>query len=281
MTLLQKLLPLFDNRVQAQFKAIPVTLLIMLAGLATVTTKATAAQQQQVINCITCHSGLPAKLSQPVKLWQSSIHSEHGIACNNCHGGDILDTANAMSPASGFRGAPKTPAQIPPICGGCHMGVLKHYTQSAHGRTLGKGGPSCVTCHGSHLVLKASLELINKKNCTTCHTYKKASAIKQAMLKTEGMLMAIENRIKVLKKQGVDTDALDKRLFALRNRFHAMYHSLDVNKIKLESVHIQEELKRTNGIAGVGTGQTTGILAVCAALLAATLFHLIRKNLDS
>ena len=269
--------------------------MILLAGLATLATKATGAQQQQVINCITCHSVLPAKLSNPVKLWQSSIHSEHGIACNNCHGGDILDTANAMSPASGFRGAPKTPAEIPPICGGCHMGVVKHYNQSAHGKALLKSGnstklmkvyrmlhsaPTCVTCHGSHHVVKASLDLINRTNCSKCHTYKKAGEIKQAMLKTEDMLMAIDKRIKVLKSQGVDTDTLEKRLFALRNRFHAMYHSLDVNKIKLESVHIQDELKKTNGISGVGTSQTTGIIAIACFLLAASLFHLIRKNLE-
>ena len=262
-----------------KMQAIKITLmlLLLLTGL-TVPLQLQAAQMQ-VIVCIKCHLSLPAKLSQPVKLWEKSIHSEHGINCSNCHGGDILDSANAMNPDRGFKGKP-VPTAIPALCGGCHMGVMKHYILSAHGRALGKGGPTCVTCHGSHQVVKASLDLINQKNCTACHTYQKAKVIKQAMLKTEGMLMAIDNRIKVLKSQGVLTDTLEKRLFALRNRFHAMYHSLDVNKIKLESVHIQDELKRTNGVAGVGTSQTTGILAIGGALLAAALFHLIRKNLD-
>jgi len=100
------------------------------------------------------------------------------------------------------------------------------------------------------------------------------------MLKTESMLKAIENKIKLLKSQGVATDNLEKRLFSLRNRFHAMYHSLDINLIKQESAHIQAELEKTSGVGGVGTGPLTGAVAVGWALLAALLFHLIRKNLD-
>lgn len=235
---------------------------------------------QSVIVCIQCHAVQPPKFSEPVKLWQKSIHSDHGISCNACHGGDPMNSANAMSPAHGFRGVP-VPTAIPALCGGCHMGVMKHYTLSAHGRTLGKGGPTCVTCHGSHDIVSASLDLISKKNCSTCHTFDKARLIRSAMLKTEGMLKAIEQRIKVLKSQGVDTNSLEMRLFALRNRFHAMYHSLDVNRIKQESAHIQAELMKSGGVGGgVGTGPLTGGLAVGWALLAALCFYLIKKNVD-
>jgi hypothetical protein len=190
-----------------------------------------------------------------------------------------MDSANAMSPSRGFRGVP-IPTAIPALCGGCHMGVVKHYTNSAHGRALGKGGPTCVTCHGSHGVVSASISLINRKNCTQCHTFDKARMIRDAMLKTEGMLKAIEKRIKVLKSQGVETDSLEKRLFSLRNRFHGLYHSLDVNLIKLESAHIQAELEKTSGAGGVGTGPLTGVLAVGWALLLALLFYAIKKNVD-
>ena len=234
---------------------------------------------QSVIVCIQCHAGQPAQFSQPVKLWQTSIHAEHGVACNACHGGDPMDARNAMTPARGFRGVP-VPSAIPALCGGCHMGVMKHYTRSAHGKTLGKGGPTCVTCHGSHGVVSASLDLISRKNCSTCHTFDQARLIRGAMLKTERMLKAIEKRIKVLKSQGIDTDHLEKRLFSLRNRFHAMFHSLDVKLIKQESEHIQAELEKTNGVGGVGTGPLVGALAVGWALLAALLFSLIKKNVD-
>ena len=254
------------------------TVLFLLAACILPALQAGAAGQQ-VIVCIPCHAGLRAQLSQPVKLWQTSIHAEHGITCNACHGGDPLDIASAMSPARGFRGAP-LPTAVPALCGGCHMGIMKHYMQSAHGKLLGKGGPTCVTCHGSHGVISTSLDLISRKNCTPCHKYDKARLIKDAMLKTDGMLKTIEKRVKVLKNQGIDTDSLEMRLFALRNRFHAMYHSLDVTLIRQESAHIQAELEKANGVGGVGTGPLVGALAVGWALLAALLFHLIGKNLD-
>ncbi|MEI6701981.1 MAG: cytochrome c3 family protein [Deltaproteobacteria bacterium] len=255
------------------------TIALILVALCVLPVVQATAAVQPVIVCIQCHAAQPAQFSQPVNLWRASIHAEHGIACNTCHGGDPVDSANAMSPARGFRGVP-IPTAIPGLCGGCHMGVMKHYMLSAHGRTLGKGGPTCVTCHGSHDVVSASLDLISKKNCTACHTFDQARLIRSAMLKTEGMLKAIEKRIKVLKSQGVETDNLEKRLFSLRNRFHAMYHSLDVNLIKQESAHIQAELEKTNGVGGVGTGPLVGAVAVGWALMAALLFYLIRKKLD-
>lgn len=253
--------------------------LLLQLALCIYLTNLVNAAAPQVIVCIQCHAVLPLKLSQPVTLWQSSIHAEHGITCNACHGGDPLDSANAMTPARGYRGVP-LPAAVPVLCGGCHLGVTKHYMNSAHGRALGKGGPTCVTCHGSHGIISASLDLISKKNCSSCHTFDKARMIRSAMLKTEGMLKTIENRIRILKSQGIDTDTLEKRLFSLRNRFHSMYHSLDVNLIRQESAHIQAELEKTNGMGGAGTGVWVGAAAVGGALLAAFLFYLIRKFLD-
>ncbi len=254
-------------------------IILILLAVSALPSIAARAAAPQVIVCIQCHAAQTGRLSQPVALWQTSIHSEHGITCNACHGGNPMDAANAMNPASGFRGVP-APTSIPALCGGCHMGVSRHYMNSAHGRTLGAGGPTCVTCHGSHGIVGASLALINKKNCSTCHTFDKALMIRRAMAKTDGMLKAIEKRIKVLKSQGIETDPLEKKLFSLRNRFHAMFHSLDVNLIKQESAHIQAELEKSNGAGGAGTGYLVGVFAVGWALLAALLFSLIKKNID-
>ncbi|MEI6208463.1 MAG: cytochrome c3 family protein [Desulfuromonadales bacterium] len=232
-----------------------------------------------VIVCIQCHATLTAKLSQPVELWQTSIHAEHGITCNVCHGGDSTDSAQAMSPAKGFRGVP-APTAVPALCGGCHMGVAGHYTNSAHGRALGRGGPTCVTCHGSHDIKSATLDLIGSRNCSKCHTFEKARLIRSAMLKRDTMLMVIEKKIRMLKSQGIETDQMEKRLFALRNRFHAMFHSLDIKLIIMESDHIQAEIEKTNGVGGKDTGPLAGIIAVGWALLLALLFYLIKRNVD-
>ena len=242
------------------------------------------AQEPAEIVCVQCHSGLPEQYSQPVKLWRGSIHAENGIACHGCHGGDPKDAANAMSPARGFLGAPKEPA-IPAFCGRCHVGVMKDYLASAHGRALGRGGPTCVTCHGNHQVLKASLELINEKSCSRCHSYERARTIRAAMQETEGMIVAAESRISDFKKIGGNTEKLEKELFALRNSFHSLFHNVNVEAVKMESTRIQTELKKIRSVLASWDETSrkrklAGAAAVSAMLLMALLAHLLRKTFD-
>lgn len=242
-----------------------------------------AAGAEQIV-CIECHGKLPGKYGEPVKLWQGSIHAENGIACNSCHGGDPKDAVNAMSPARGFLGAPKE-QDIPAFCGRCHVGVLKDYRSSRHGMALGKGGPTCVTCHGNHRVVKASLELINEKNCSRCHSYQQAAVIKGVMAKTERRILAIDTALTAYKQRGIDIDRLEKGLFAVRNRFHSLFHTVDVAKVSGESSEILAELQklddqlnaidqmlRQRKIAGAG--------AVGCALLLALLLWLLRRTYD-
>lgn len=236
------------------------------------------------IVCIKCHSTLPGRLAEPVRLWRGSIHAENGIACNACHGGDPKDMANAMNRDRGFLGVPKE-AEIPGFCGRCHVGVLKDYLTSAHGKRLGHGGPTCVTCHGNHRVIKASLSLINEESCSRCHSFERARVIREAMLGPETLILDLEGKIAEYKRQGTDVDRLEKGLFSARNRFHSLYHNVDAEKVKKEtelivsdlkkletSLQAIEETKRKRKIAG-------GI-AIAGALLAALLFHLMRKSID-
>lgn len=234
--------------------------------------------------CVQCHSGLPEKYSQPVTLWKGSVHAENGITCNACHGGDPKDMANAMSKERGFLGAPRG-KDIPPFCGRCHVGVLKDYTASAHGMALGKNGPTCVTCHGNHAVTRASLELINEKSCTRCHTFDRARLIRDAMKDTEGMLTDADRRVKAYKQIGGDTEKIEKSLFAVRNTFHTLFHDVDVEKVKKETAHIQGEVKKvSDGLdrmdASMKNRKKAGAVAVVVALLAAVLFYFMRKTYE-
>lgn len=236
------------------------------------------------IVCIQCHGALPDRLGEPVKLWRGSIHAENGIACNACHGGDPKDAANAMSPARGFLGAPKESA-IPAFCGRCHVGVMNDYLASAHGRALGKGGPTCVTCHGNHLVVKASLELINEKSCSRCHSFERARLIKDAMQQTESLIVGMNARINAFKGEGVDTDRLEKGLFALRNRFHSLFHNVDTEKVRRDSAQIIGELKRLDQVLdGIGEERrkrkVAGAIVVAGFILAALLLHQLKKTYD-
>jgi nitrate/TMAO reductase-like tetraheme cytochrome c subunit len=234
--------------------------------------------------CIQCHSKLPEKYSQPVKLWKESIHAGNGVSCAGCHGGDPKDAANAMSPARGFRGAPKDSA-VPDFCGQCHVGVLKDYLASAHGRKLGAGGPTCVTCHGSHQVVKASLGLINEKSCSRCHSYERAKIIRDAMQETEARVVAIDSRTVAYKAVGADTEKLEKDLFAVRNRFHSQFHNVNVELVKKETAQIQTELQKIEAALAKrdDAGQKrkiAGAVTVLFLLLLALILHLFKKTFD-
>lgn len=257
-------------------------IILLLTALTNLTTSAPATAAEIV--CIQCHAKLQGKYGEPVRLWQGSIHAENGIACNSCHGGDPKDEANAMNPARGFLGKPKE-ADIPAFCGRCHVGVLKDYLSSLHGKALGRGGPTCVTCHENHHVVKASLELINEKNCSRCHSYQQAAKIKGVMARTESRILAIDTGISNFKQQGFDTERLEKGLFAVRNGFHSLFHTVDVAKVEQELARIEPDLiKLENLLADIDNLQRQrkliGACAVGGALLAALLFHLLRRTFD-
>jgi hypothetical protein len=259
-------------------------ILLSVALAAPLPSRAASAQENTEPVCIECHSKMPEKYSQPVKLWRGSIHAENGIFCNGCHGGDPKDAANAMNPARGFLGAPKE-AAIPAFCGRCHVGVMKDFLNSAHGRKLAHGGPTCVTCHGNHHVVKASLELINEKSCSRCHSYERAKTIRAAMQETEALIVAIDGRITAYKKSGTDTEKLEQGLFALRNRFHSLFHNVNVDLVKKESSGIQADLKKLQaGLDRLDESRQkrtiAGAVAVSAMLLIALLLHLLRKTFD-
>jgi len=258
--------------------------ILLLALVTYLPPSAALAQETAEPVCIECHSRMPEKYSQPVTLWRGSIHAENGIFCNGCHGGDPKDAANAMSPARGFLGAPREPA-VPAFCGRCHVGVLKDYLASAHGRALGNGGPTCVTCHGNHQVVKATLELINEKNCRRCHSFERARVIRAAMQETETMVVAIDGHISAFKKVGTDTEKLEKDLFAVRNSFHTLFHNVNVELVKKESARIQADLKKIQVVLAKlddahKKRKIAGAVAVSFMLLIALVLHLLRKTFD-
>lgn len=257
---------------------------LIFALLTALSPSAAPAQEAAEPVCIGCHSQLPEKYSQPVRLWRGSIHAENGIFCNGCHGGDPQDAANAMSRARGFLGAPKEPA-IPAFCGRCHVGVMKDYLASAHGRMLGMGGATCVTCHGNHLVVKASLELINERSCGRCHGFDRARLLRDAMRETESALLAVDGRIAAFKKSGTDTERLEKELFAVRNSFHSLFHNVSVELVKKETARIRGDLKKIEAVldrldADGRKRRVAGGAAVSLMLLIALVLHLLRKTFN-
>ncbi len=221
-----------------------VLILIIIASLLAVAPALCADPAETV--CIQCHGGQPGSLGAPVKDWQGSVHQRNGISCHDCHGGDPTDFANAMSPERGFIGAPDY-EKVPEFCGRCHVGVLADYQESAHGRKVSEGGAQCVICHGSHAVQEARLDLINDRDCSRCHEYGRAAEIKTALAETDARFAAVGGEFERLKRLGVDVEGMKGKLFDLRNRFHRVFHSVEVEKVRAETGGVQSALAALQG----------------------------------
>src|SRR5271169_3313020 len=70
--------------------------------------------------CLDCHSALDPPLQVTTEKFAEDIHSQKGLTCASCHGGDPTKAdLDAMSKSAGFRGKIER-SQIPALCGGCH-----------------------------------------------------------------------------------------------------------------------------------------------------------------
>lgn len=143
-------------------------------------------------SCVACHAVLEGKLAEPAKLISTDVHLGAELSCADCHGGDPKDESmDAMSPAKGFRAAPKK-TQIPEFCARCHSnpGYMRRYNPSirtdqfseyltsVHGKRLKQGDTkvaACVDCHSVHNILavsdpRAPVYPTNVANtCARCH----------------------------------------------------------------------------------------------------------------
>jgi len=232
--------------------------------------------------CLQCHGGMEGRLGAPVKDWEHSVHRENGISCHDCHGGDPTDFAMAMSPERGFRGAP-VEEEIPAFCGRCHIGVRDDYLASKHGRALGEGGPQCVTCHGNHAVQRASLALINEQDCTRCHSFERAARIRAALATTDNRIDELEKEIDALHRVGIAVKALRGKVFAARNDFHRLFHTVDVDRVHAGTAAVQGTLDEVAGrIAGIHSELSNrklwGGITVFLLLVAGILSLLLRKT---
>jgi hypothetical protein len=188
----------------------------------------------------------------------------------------------AMSPERGFIGVPKE-GEIPVFCGRCHVGVKEDYLKSAHGRALGSGGPTCVTCHGSHAVRVATPDLINAKDCSRCHEYGRAEEIRKAILGTERGIAELDRSIASLHRLGFRTEDLKGGLFAVRNEFRRLFHSVDVDRVNAQNAAFQKRLgevrSRIQGIeAELARRKMWGGAVVGLLLIAGVLGLLLHRS---
>ncbi len=233
--------------------------------------------------CIECHGDLPGDLGEvPVAEWQTSVHARYQTSCHDCHGGDPTDYAMAMTAERGFIGVPEY-EDIPAFCGRCHVGVEEDYRESLHGQVLAFGGPNCATCHDNHAVQVATIDLINEDSCSRCHSYERPALIKEEISATETMLSQLETSIAALYRVGIDTSRLEDELFATRNDFRRLFHSVDIDKIRAQTAQFHSDLEQTKAAVAeledtMGQRKLAGGALVLLLLLGGCIGLLIRRS---
>jgi hypothetical protein len=110
--------------------------------------------------CLACH----AAQREAATL---GVHSQHGIRCVDCHGGNAAVRTLPGAHQGRFIGSPDKVATAQ-LCGSCHSdpnrmreyglptGQLSQFRTSRHGQLLfgqhNTAAPTCTDCHGTHII---------------------------------------------------------------------------------------------------------------------------------
>jgi Cytochrome c3 len=164
----------------------------LLCLLLTVPGTAGLSRAQETDTCVVCHGALDPPYQVTSEQFSRDIHSQKGLTCAACHGGDPSKIdMDAMSKSAGFRGRIAR-SQIPALCGSCHSDAdfmrkynpslrtdqLSQYRTSIHGKRLVQGDEKvavCTDCHGVHDLRPAAdaashvNPLSIAKTCSRCH----------------------------------------------------------------------------------------------------------------
>jgi len=188
----------------------------------------------EVSACVDCHTSdqMREDYRDIPEQWRKSWHYRNDVSCHDCHGGNKDDETMPDFHLRDCAGAPE-PVNVPKLCGRCHVGILENYLMSGHAKTLKATGeaPSCVTCHGSHNIQKASISIISEQLCSRCHSYERAKQIKQALFSTEKQIAEIESGLSILKESGVLNAKAERSFFSTQVEFRALFHATDVGLI--------------------------------------------------
>lgn len=140
--------------------------------------------------CVVCHLSLtePLRVSAHFYEWLNSKHSEKGVSCDKCHGGDALakDKQDAHKGVlrSSFPQSRLHQQNLATTCNACHQETVAAFVQSSHFQKLKDygGGPSCTTCHHHMASSVIYWPPETAELCAACHKAENNPAAKYAQV---------------------------------------------------------------------------------------------------
>jgi len=140
-------------------------------------------QQDSTYGCLICHA-------EKRRSFTLGVHSERGLKCHDCHGGNPDSFERATAHSGRFLGSPDKLETIE-LCSSCHSDAnqmrqygipsdqLAEYRTSMHGKLLleqrNTDAPTCTDCHDAHTILRPEDARSNvyptniPTTCARCH----------------------------------------------------------------------------------------------------------------
>jgi len=193
---------------------------------------------QDESTCVTCHEVEPSEaLSISVPEWRESIHAEHLVSCDACHGGDprLEDADESMSEEAGFLDNPSW-TEMADYCGVCHEEAAAHFHSGSFGRAMREGVrvATCATCHmqdGHRIVASVPEQVVTSENCPGCPSVADVDhwlrILRQAHVADETLLASIA----AVESQGIELADFRGRARDARETLAAVVHEFDDDRI--------------------------------------------------
>ena len=188
--------------------------------------------------CVTCHEVEPSEsLAISVPEWRESIHAEHLVSCDACHGGDarLEDADDSMSEEAGFLDNPSW-TEMADYCGVCHEAAAEHFTAGRFGRAIREGVrvATCATCHmqdGHRIVASVPEQIVTAQTCPGCPSVADADHWLHILRRTRAADETLLASIAAVEAQGIELADFRGRAGEARKALAGAVHEFDDARI--------------------------------------------------
>jgi len=211
---------------------------------------AAAAENQ----CVVCHEQEPQPIAfgHSFEAWRHSLHAQHDVTCEKCHGGDPAAKDRASAHAGVLPATdPKSlidASHLGSTCGGCHDKEFAAYEKTIHSKRIQRLGKAatCMTCHDAMATsLPSPAELSSR--CAACHEEPLEAHIALVTLAgAKSRLSRTRRDIEAMK--AVDPDWHRNALERLRD-LDERYHRI---QLEWHTFAVQEVLRDSRDVLALG-----------------------------
>ncbi len=236
------------------------TLLMLVLTIGFIPQAASASTEAEKNTCIECHGDKKflvqnKKLYDYFEQWETSVHFEEDVSCEECHGGNARASMKVDSHGTGVSAQDEASGiyfkNVTETCGECHGEILDGFKKSEHfehvvAKKQEDQGPTCVTCHGSINVEILDVNSV-AASCARCHNEEsdnhpgnpeEAKRVINRFLSISRYYRYLSHRIDPSESQAFFKD-LDEKL----DELSITWHTFDLKKIDTDTKAVLDHLK--------------------------------------